>query len=293
MDTFLEIINPNFLLRNSLYGGLIIGFVAPLVGVFLMARRLVFLGVTLPQISTAGVAGAFVWHTFFHGHRERDINDFAIALIGSSILTFAVILGLALLERRGRGLGEGRIGMLYAMAGAAIILLLASDRVTEIGILSLLKGEIIAIPDVELLILFLGYGAILILLTVFHKELVLVTVDREMAISLGKRVAIWDLVLFGIIGVTISLGVLVVGPLVMFGFLIVPPMIGGRLVVGMRSVSIIAALVGAGIALVGFALAYRLDWPTGPTDVALAGVVLAVVTVGQALRSLASRVVAQ
>ena len=293
MDTFLEIINPNFLLRNSLYGGLIIGVVAPLVGVFLLARRMVFIGIALPQVSTAGVAAAFVWHTFFHGHPTRDVNDFLIALIGSSILTFAVILGLALLERRGRGLGEGRIGMLYAMAGAAIILLLASDRVTEIGILSLLKGEIIAIPDVELLILFLGYGAILILLTVFHKELVLVAVDREMAVSLGKRVVVWDLLLFGIIGVTISLGVLVVGPLVMFGFLIVPPMIGGRLVVGMRSVSIIAALVGAGIALVGFALAYRLDWPTGPTDVALAGVVLAVVTVGQALRSLASRVVAQ
>ena len=293
MDTLLEIINPNFLLRNSLQGGLIIGLVAPLVGVFLLARRMVFIGIALPQVSTAGVAAAFVWHTFFHGHPTRDVNDFLIALIGSSILTFAVILGLALLERRGRGLGEGRIGMLYAMAGAVIILLLASDRVTEIGILSLLKGEIIAIPDVELLILFLGYGAILILLTVFHKELVLVAVDREMAVSLGKRVVVWDLLLFGIIGVTISLGVLVVGPLVMFGFLIVPPMIGGRLVVGMRSVSIIAALVGAGIALVGFALAYRLDWPTGPTDVALAGVVLAVVTVGQALRSLASRVVAQ
>ena len=293
MDTFLEIINPNFLLRNSLHGGLIIGLVAPLVGVFLLARRMVFIGIALPQVSTAGVAAAFVWHTFFHGHPTRDVNDFLIALIGSSILTFAVILGLALLERRGRGLGEGRIGMLYAMAGAAIILLLASDRVTEIGILSLLKGEIIAIPDVELLILFLGYGAILILLTVFHKELVLVAVDREMAVSLGKRVVVWDLLLFGIIGVTISLGVLVVGPLVMFGFLIVPPMIGGRLVVGMRSVSIVAALVGAAIALVGFALAYRLDWPTGPTDVALAGVVLAVVTVGQALRSLASRVVAQ
>jgi ABC-type Mn2+/Zn2+ transport system permease subunit len=168
----------------------------------------------------------------------------------------------------------------------------ASDRITEIGILGLLKGEIIAIPDIELLILFLGYGAILILLTVFHKELVLVTVDRDMAISLGKRVVVWDLLLFGVIGVTISLGVLVVGPLVMFGFLIVPPMIAGRLVVGMRSVSIVAALVGTGIALVGFDLAYRLDWPTGPTDVALAGVILAVVTTGQALKSLASRVVA-
>ena len=286
METFLEIINPNFLLRNSLYGGLIIGLVAPLVGVFLLARRMVFIGIALPQVSTAGVAAAFVWHTFFHGHPTRDVNDFLIALIGSSILTFAVILGLALLERRGRGLGEGRIGMLYAMAGAAIILLLASDRVTEIGILSLLKGEIIAIPDVELLILFLGYGAILILLTVFHKELVLVTVDREMAISLGKRVLVWDLVLFGIIGVAISLGVLVVGPLVMFGFLIVPPMIAGRLVVGMRSVSIVAALVGMGIALVGFDLAYWLDWPAGPTDVALAGTVLALVTAGRIMRTL-------
>ena len=293
MDTLLEILNPHFLLRNALYGGLIIGIVAPLVGVYLLARRMVFLGVALPQISTAGVAAAFVWHTYFHGHQSRDVSDFMLALVGSTILTFAVILGLALLERRGRGLGEGRIGMLYAIAGAVTILLLASDRVTEIGVLGLLKGEIIAIPDIELLILFLGYGAILILLTVFHKELVLVTVDREMAISLGKHVLVWDMLLFGIIGVAVSLGVLVVGPLVMFGFLIVPPMIAGRLAIGMRNVSIVAALVGAGIALVGFAAAYRLDWPTGPTDVALAGVVLAVVMAWQSMRAFVFRTTVQ
>ena len=293
MDTLLEILNPNFLLRNALYGGLVIGLVAPLVGVFLLARRLVFIGITLPQVSTAGVAAAFVWHTYFHGHQSRDVSDFMLALVGSTILTFAVILGLAFLERRGRGLGEGRIGMLYAIAGAVTILLLASDRVTEIGVLGLLKGEIIAIPDTELRILVLGYGAILALVTIFHKELVLVAVDREMAISLGKRVALWDLVLFGIIGVAISLGVLVVGPLVMFGFLIVPPMIAGRLAIGMRNVSIVAALVGAGIALAGFAAAYRLDWPTGPTDVALAGVVLAVVMTWQSMRAFVFRTAVQ
>ena len=293
MDTLLEILNSHFLLRNALHGGLIIGIVAPLVGIYLLARRMVFLGVALPQISTAGVAAAFVWHTYFHGHQSRDVSDFMLALVGSTILTLAVILGLALLERRGRGLGEGRIGMLYAIAGAVTILLLASDRVTEIGVLGLLKGEIIAIPDIELLILFLGYGAILILLTVFHKELVLVTVDREMAISLGKRVLVWDLVLFGIIGVAISLGVLVVGPLVMFGFLIVPPMIAGRSAIGMRNVSIVAALVGAGIALAGFAAAYRLDWPTGPTDVALAGLLLAVVMAWQSMRAFVFRTTVQ
>ena len=293
METLLEILNPHFLLRNALYGGLIIGIVAPLVGVYLLARRMVFIGIALPQVSTAGVAGAFVWHTYFHGHHSRDVSDFMLALVGSTILTFAVILGLALLERRGRGLGEGRIGMLYAIAGAVTILLLASDRVTEIGILGLLKGEIIAIPDIELLILLVGYGAILTVLTVFHKELVLITVDREMAISLGKRVLVWDLLLFAVIGVTISLGVLVVGPLVMFGFLVVPPMIAGRLVVGMGRVSVTAVVLGAGIALVGFALAYKLDWPTGPTDVALAGVVLAVVMAWQSMRAFVFRTTVQ
>src|SRR5438445_500476 len=293
METLLEILHPHFLLRNALYGGLIIGIVASLVGVYLLARRMVFIGIALPQVSTAGVAAAFVWHTYFHGHHSRDVSDFMLALVGSTILTFAVILALALLERRGRGLGEGRIGMLYAIAGAVTILLLASDRVTEIGILGLLKGEIIAIPDIELLILLVGYGAILTVLTVFHKELVLITVDREMAISLGKRVLVWDLLLFAVIGVTISLGVLVVGPLVMFGFLVVPPMIAGRLVVGMGRVSVTAVVLGAGIALVGFALAYKLDWPTGPTDVALAGVVLAVVMAWQSMRAFVFRTTVQ
>jgi ABC-type Mn2+/Zn2+ transport system permease subunit len=276
----LEILSPN-------------GIVAPLVGVYLLARRMVFLGVALPQVSTAGIAAAFIWHAFFHGHPDRDINDFAIALVGSSLLTFGVIVMLAFLERRKRGILEGRVAMLYAVAGAATILLVASDRITEIGILGLLKGEIIAIPDTELLILLLGYGAILVLLTVFHKELVLVTVDREMAISLGKCVLVWDMLLFGIIGVTISLGVLVVGPLVMFGFLIVPPMIAGRLAIGMWNLSVVAAVLGAGVALIGFAVAYRLDWPTGPTDVALAGVVLALVTAGQAMRTFVFRAAAK
>src|SRR5437899_6253284 len=90
MDTLLEILNPHFLLRNALYGGLIIGIVAPLVGVYLLARRMVFIGIALPQVSTAGVAGAFVWHTFFHGHPSRDVNDFVIALVGSSVLTYAI-----------------------------------------------------------------------------------------------------------------------------------------------------------------------------------------------------------
>src|SRR5437899_11730847 len=104
MDTLLEILNLHFLLRNALYGGLVIGAVAPLVGVYLLARRMVFIGIALPQVSTAGVAGAFGWHTFFHCHPSRDVNDFVIALVGSSVLTFPAFLLLGLLKPRRRRL---------------------------------------------------------------------------------------------------------------------------------------------------------------------------------------------
>ena len=56
METLKEILSPDFLLRNSVYTSVLVGFACPLVGVFLVLRRLVFMGVALPQISSTGVA---------------------------------------------------------------------------------------------------------------------------------------------------------------------------------------------------------------------------------------------
>jgi ABC-type Mn2+/Zn2+ transport system permease subunit len=289
MSLLLEILSPDFLLRNALYGGLIIGFVAPLVGVYLVGRRMVFLGVALPQVSTAGVAGAFFWHALFHEHALHE-GDFWLALAGSTVFTLIAILGLAVWESRRRVRAEERTGVLYAFAGALSLLLVASDRIAEVGILGLLKGEIIAIPTGELLVVAAGYAGIVAALWLFKKDLLVVSADRDLALTLGKNVLAWDVALYLIIGTTISLGVLLVGPLVMFGFLIVPPLIAGRLTTGIRHLSLAASLLGGLAAFAGFAIAYRLDWPLGPTDVALVCVLFALVVTAQtAIRSLSPR----
>src|SRR6266704_264115 len=59
METLREILDPHFLLRNSVYASLLVGFACPLAGVYLVLRRLIFMGVALPQISSAGIAFAF------------------------------------------------------------------------------------------------------------------------------------------------------------------------------------------------------------------------------------------
>ena len=202
MSDLFQILDPSYVLRNALYGGVLSGMVLPIVGGLMYVRRMVFLGVTLPTLSAAGIAMAIFWHATFHP--ETHHSDFGLALLGSTILTTGTMMLLATLERHGRGVVEGRIGVLYVLAGALTILLLASDRIPEVGSLSVLKGQIIAISDADLF-LFVGcVSVIIVLLWSFRKELLLVSVDRDLAISLGKKVWVWDFLLYGVVGVTIS-----------------------------------------------------------------------------------------
>src|ERR1051326_8790430 len=154
LQTLREVLSPGFLLRNSVYTSVLIGFTCPLVGVFLVLRRLVFMGVALPQISSTGVAVALsvpMWLGVLPpehmAHREH-----VLAFTGSMVFSISAILILAFLERRGRGMPEGRLGAAYVVAAALSIILLSLNRYAEAGWLDLLKGQIITVDSGELIL---------------------------------------------------------------------------------------------------------------------------------------------
>jgi ABC-type Mn2+/Zn2+ transport system permease subunit len=273
VNTLREIFDPHFLLRNSVYISLVFGMTCPLVGVYLVVRRLVFMGVALPQISSCGIAFAFAlqgWGLLPHAHESA--GEHTLAFLGSTAFTLAAILLLAVLARRGRGSVEARIGTAYVLAGAWSILLLVKNPIGEHGLLDLLKGEIIAISTFELVVTAGTFALVIAALWIFQKEFLLVSFDREMAVSLRKNVLAWDTFLFLLIGLTISMSVLSVGPLVTFGFLLLPPLTAHLFSRTMRQFALFASVLGALVGLLGFALAYRWDFPVGATDVALLGV---------------------
>ena len=79
MRLLAEVLDPGFLLRDSLLSGLLVGLVCPWVGVYFVLRRIVFLGVALPQVSAAGVALAFLlhnlgWHFLPHALAESALE---------------------------------------------------------------------------------------------------------------------------------------------------------------------------------------------------------------------------
>lgn len=288
MNTFSEILNPDFLLRDAVIGSVLVGLVCPLVGVYFVLRRMVFLGVALPQVSAAGIACSFFGYRLLMGpHEHGEGSERMIALVGSLGFTLIALLFLAALERRARQSVEVRIGVTYAMASAATILLLAADPYAEAHLVSILKGDILATTSSSLSLLGTVFAAVVTALLVFRRELLLVSFDRDMAAVLGFRTVVWDTLLYLLIGITISLGVMTAGPVVTFGFLLVPAVTVRLVVRRMLTFSIASALLGAATAFVGFACAYRYDLPLGPAEVAIASVVLLLVAGGRGVVRLA------
>src|ERR1051326_8595196 len=144
-ETLRQVLSPGVLLRNSVYTSVLIGFACPLIGVFLVLRRLVFMGVALPQISSTGVAIALsvpVWLGVIQPeHAAHKEHIFAFA--GSMVFSIGAIFVLAFLERRGRGLPEGRLGAAYVVASALSIILLSLNPYAEAGWLGLPKWQYI------------------------------------------------------------------------------------------------------------------------------------------------------
>ena len=281
MEQLLEIISPHFLLRNALYASLLVGFVCPQVGIFFVLRRMVLLGIALPQVSNAGIAFAFLlhtlgWHFFYHMESEK-----IMALTGSVIFTFIAIFILAILERKRKGFPENRIGFTYVLAGATSILFVSWNPYGQTEVLSMLKGEIISIPDIYLLSMLAIYGTIFIFLIGFHRNFVLVSYDADMAVTMGKKVILWDIMLYLIIGIIISFGVMTVGPLVIFGFLLIPAIAARMVTRGILFFCIVSSVIGVAASFIGFYISYRFDLPTGPTDVALLCGILVLLYLGK------------
>src|SRR5207245_11284491 len=131
------LLRPDFLRRHALYASVAIGFVCPLVGVYLVLRRLVLLGIALPQCSAAGIAFAYLLHTVgvhLYPHQEEEQP---MALTGSILFVVLALIVLATLERRGRGMVEGRVGAIYAAAAAASIVFVAATPYADSPLLSL------------------------------------------------------------------------------------------------------------------------------------------------------------
>lgn len=258
------------LFREALYGALIIGVTCAVLGVYVVLRRIVFVGVALAQLSSAGIALAY-WLGTFPALVAVAEHPVAVSLV-------ATLIGALFFGRTGGGRllsSEAAIGVTYAVAAALSILLIGKSGNREAHEL-LFHGNILGITPRDTLVLLVVSVPVLLVHFVFAKEFRFVSFDPETAATLTYRVERWNLLLYLTLGVVITASMQFAGVMPVFSFLVLPAVTGlllSRNMVGTFAWAIAAAV---GAVILGFSLSVGYDHPAGPAIIAAQGSLLVV-----------------
>jgi ABC-type Mn2+/Zn2+ transport system permease subunit len=279
MNSLFEILAPSFPLRNALYSSLLIGLAVPPVGVFLVLGRRTILALTLPQVSTLGVA-LVIWAASFLGIRfesGHEGNTFAFwALCGAlGAMTFT-LLSQFICEKRLGTSSNAESSASYAIAAALTLVLAASRRIPELGLLNMLQGEVLAVPTMLLVYQAVGFAIVAITLGLLARPFQYVLFDRALCYASGLPADLISCVMTVVITGTVALGGMCAGPLTVFSFLILPPLTFLPFVRNLKSLYWSSACCGVLCAFVGFWASYALDdWnlPISAAQIVLLGLV--------------------
>ena len=258
-------------MRLALIAAVAAGASLGIIGVYLVIRRVVFLGLVLANAATLGAAAAEVFDW------SPEITSVVVAVLAA--------LGLGLVQRPRRVSGESLMGWAYAAASSTPVLILAAAGAPDADTLHMLFGNLLAVSvshTVGLVILALTIGLTHVL---FSRRLLLVTFDAEAAEVAGVNTRLWSLGLNLLVGVAAAAAVHEIGALLTFALLTLPAMAALLATRSMRATFITAGVLGATLPCLGLAASFYFDLPTGPASVLLLAIsVLAAAAVGAVRR---------
>jgi zinc transport system permease protein len=270
---------PDFL-PKALVAAVLLGLFLPITGRHLMLGRSILLGLAVPQISMAGIALLFLgsalgwsWCAGFHDEGTR-------AAVGALLLSVPTLLVLAAVQRAGRHLSEAWLAVAYLASVAAANLMLSSDAVAETYLSDLFHGRLILISDSALSLLAATLLLVGLVAGALRRRFLLVLTDPDFAAVAGIRVTTWVMLLALLNGCVIGAAVAAVGPLVTFGFLILPALTASAFTRSLRSHLVVSLVAGVVAAICGYQLAYHYDMPLGDCTVAFAAGLLIVARAG-------------
>ncbi len=264
--------------QSALIAGTLSASMCALVGVYVLLKRIVFVGITLAQLASMGVAVALL----------IDVHPMIMALVA----TLAGVACLAYTSSGQRVPQEGVIGASYVMAAALGIICLAKNPVGDARNLKVLFGNILSAHTGEMVALAALLAVLAIVHVVFYKEFLFVSFDPETAQAQGINVRGWDLLLYLTIGLAIAFSIHSMGVLLVFALILVPAMTA-RLVAH-RMMALFALAIGFGVVSVplGLYLAVRIDLPTGMAVAGTCVVMLLAVLTARGLYRSAARLAA-
>jgi len=264
-------------MQRALIAALVTGLAAPVIGTYLVQRRLSLLGDGLGHVAVTGVALGLLTGV------APTWTAVVVAMLGA--------IAIEVIRDRGHTSGDLALALLFygGLAGGVMITGLAGQTGATLN--QYLFGSITSISLVDIWFT-IGLAALVLLLGVgLLPQLFTVAQDQDFARVAGLNVRAYNLLVAVLAAVTVTVAMRTVGLLLVSALMIVPVAASQQLARSFRATLVGAVVVGAGAGVGGLLLAawfsvrHDASVAPGPTIVLLAlGCFVATWPVGAWLR---------
>lgn len=254
IDFLIDLFNPDLaFLPKALAIAIMSSIVCGVIGCYVVLRGMAFIGDAVAHAVFPGLAVAFV----VSGN----------LVLGGTVAGVITAVLVALFSQNRRIKEDSIIGIFFVAAFALGIVIISQAPGYAGSLQQFLFGSITGIPDEDLLIV--GGTGLLILGAAFalHKEFVAISLDREMARSMGVRVFWLDIVLYVLVTLAVVISVQTIGNILVLALLITPAATARLLTDRLGVMMALAPVIGGVCALVGLYVSWSWDFPTGGTIV--------------------------
>jgi zinc transport system permease protein len=258
-------------MRLAFATGAIVGVLAPAVGFFLVQRRMSLIGDGVGHVAFAGVAAGYL----------LGISPVATALVAS----VAGAIAIEWLRSQHQAAGDQALALVFYTGIAAGVVLISAAGALNANLFAFLFGSILTVTRGDLLLVAILGALGLALIGALYRPLVAVALDEEAARVSGVPVALLNVLLAGLAGVTIAVSMRIVGILLIAALMVLPVIAASRIAWSIRSTIVLSTAIGLGSVFAGLTLAYYANLAPGGAIVLTAAAAFVLASGAAALRS--------
>lgn len=252
-------------MRHALAAGLLASIACGVVGSLVVVNRLSSLagGIAHAAYGGLGLSAFLRWPP----------------LGGAVLFSLAASWGMGLITIRKKERSDTAIGVIWAVGMAFGILMIDWSKGYYVDLMSYLFGSILAVSAASLAFMAL-LDAIIVFTTLFlYKELLALSYDEEFARISGTPARTIYFVMLMLIALSVVMLIRVVGLILVIALITIPASIAELFTRNLRSMMVLASLLGMFFTVTGLGLSYFLNLTSGATIImtAAAGYVLAMV----------------
>jgi zinc transport system permease protein len=266
----MDLFQYEFMIR-ALTGALIIGLIAPTLGIYLVQRRLSLIGDGIGHVALTGVGVGLLLH------RSPVLTAVIVSALGA--------VGIEVLRQRGRNSGDLALALLfYGGIAGGVVLVGLSDDSSNANLAQYLFGSLTTTSGLDLVVIGILGAVVLVAMIALRPALFAVCNDEEYARVSGLPVRTLNLVLAVTTAVTVTIAMRTVGLLLISALMVVPVVAAQQITRGFRSTMTVAVVIGVVAAASGVTLSGEIDTAPGATIVILAIGAFVVLAAASALR---------